>query len=313
MKRRLKREAVFVPPKVRSLKVAIMSMDLVMQMTITGITLGLMYALIAIGLTLIFGIMRIIQYAHGEMYMLGAYVLYYWYSVLGWPYWLGIIASAAVIFVFGVVIQILLFRPLHGKNMLYSLAVSMGLIFIISSEGLLVFGTVVRGIPSVIKGGVHIMGAFLTYERLFVSAFAAVILLALWVFLQKTKLGMAMRAVSEDPDTSSLQGINTFRIHYLSFGMGSALAALAGCLMGTMMSIIPTMGFMATMKAFMIVIMGGLGSIPGALLGGFLIGFIDSFLTTLISADIAYIMGFLAIFTILVFKPSGLFGQAWEE
>jgi branched-chain amino acid transport system permease protein len=292
---------------------AIMSIDLVMQMTITGITLGLMYGLIAIGLTLIFGIMRIIQYAHGELYMLGAYVLYYWYSVLGWPYWLGIIASTVVIFVLGVIIQVLLFRPLHGKNILYSLAVSMGLIFVISSGGLLSFGTVVRGIPSVVTGGIHIMGAFLPYERLVISAFAGLVLLILWAFLQKTKLGMAMRAVSEDPDTSSLQGINTFRIHYIAFGIGSALAALAGCLMGTMMSIVPTMGFIATMKAFMIVIMGGLGSIPGALLGGFLIGFIDSFLTTLISADVAYIMGFLAIFTILVFKPSGLFGQAWEE
>lgn len=122
-----------------------------------------------------------------------------------------------------------------------------------------------------------------------------------------------MRAVSEDPDASSLQGINTFRIHYLAFGLGSALAALAGCLMGTILSIIPSMGFMATMKAFMIVIMGGLGSIPGALLGGFLIGFIDSYVTTLVSADIAYIMGFVAIFVILVFKPSGFFGQEWED
>jgi len=290
-----------------------MSIDLITQMTITGITLGLMYALIAIGLTLIFGIMRVVQYSHGELYMLGAYVLYYWSGVWGLPYWLGLIVSAVVIFCFGVLIQILLFRPLHGKNILYSLAVSMGLIFIISSGGLLSFGTVVRGIPSVITGGTMVFGAFLTYERLVISILAALILLALWLFLQKTKMGMAMRAVSEDPDASSLQGINTFRVHYIAFGLGSALAALAGCLMGTILSIIPSMGFMATMKAFMIVIMGGLGSIPGALLGGFLIGFIDSFVTTLVSADIAYIMGFVAIFVILVFKPSGFFGQEWED
>jgi len=282
------------------------------QMTLTGVNLGLMYALIAIGLTLIFGIMRIIQYAHGEFYMLGAYVLYYWSAVLEWPYWLGILASAVTIFIVGAIVQLILFRPLHGKNILYSLAVSMGLVFIISSGGLLTFGTVVKGIPSVVKGGVMVMGAFVAYERLVISLFSAVLILALWFFLQRTSMGMAMRAVSEDPEVSSLQGINTRRIHWIAFGLGSALAAVAGSLMGTLLSIVPTMGFLATVKAFMIVILGGLGSVPGALIGGLIIGFIDSFVTTLISADVAYIIGFITIFVILVFKPSGLFGQEWE-
>ncbi len=152
-------------------KEALMSLDTFTQMTLTGVNLGLMYALIAIGLTLIFGIMRIIQYAHGELFMLGAYVLYYWFAVMKWPYWLGIIASAVIIFILGVGLQVLLFRPLHGKNILYSLAVSMGLIFIISSGGLIGFGTVVRGIPSIIKGGVFIFGAFFTYERMVISIF----------------------------------------------------------------------------------------------------------------------------------------------
>ncbi|MCF8070175.1 MAG: branched-chain amino acid ABC transporter permease [Desulfobacterales bacterium] len=288
-------------------------MDLYIQMAVTAITLGLMYALIAIGMTLIFGIMRIVQYAHGELYMLGGYCLYYWFSVFGLPYWIGIAVSALIIFCVGVALQYFLFRPLHGKNMLYSLAVSMGLVLIISSGGLLAFGTVVRGIPSVVNGGVFIGGAFLTYERLVIAVIACIILLLLWFFLQKTRMGIAMRAVSEDPDTSLLQGINTQRIHFFAFGLGSALAAIAGCLMGTMTSLIPTMGFIATVKAFMIVIMGGLGSIPGALLGGFIIGFIDSFVTTLLSADIAYILGFLAIFGVLVFKPLGLFGQEWKD
>lgn len=289
-----------------------MSLDTFTQMTLTGINLGLMYALIAIGLTLIFGIMRIIQYAHGELFMLGAYVLYYWSAVLGLPYWLGVLASAVVIFILGAALQLLLFRPLHGKNILYPLAVSMGLIFIISSGGLLAFGTVVKGIPSIVTGGVFILGAFFTYERMVISAVSAGLIVCLWYFLQRTTTGMAMRAVAEDPDVSSLQGINTRRIHWIAFGLGSALAAVAGCMMGTLLSIVPTMGFLATMKAFMIVIMGGLGSVPGALIGGLILGFNDSFLTTLISADVAYIVGFLLIFVILVFKPAGLFGQQWE-
>ncbi|MGI9303524.1 MAG: branched-chain amino acid ABC transporter permease [Gammaproteobacteria bacterium] len=289
-----------------------MTLDEFTQMTLTGINLGLMYALIAIGLTLIFGIMRIIQYAHGEFYMLGAYVLYYWSAVMKWPYWLGIVASAVVIFIVGALLQLLLFRPLHGKNILYSLAVSMGLIFIISSGGLLTFGTVVKGIPSVVTGGVTVFGAFYTYERMVISIFSAVLILGLWFFLQRTTTGMAMRAVSQDPEVSSLQGINTQRIHWIAFGLGSAMAAVAGCLMGTLLSIVPTMGFIATVKAFMIVILGGLGSVPGALIGGLIIGFIDSFLTTLISADVAYIIGFVTIFVILVFKPAGLFGQEWD-
>jgi branched-chain amino acid transport system permease protein len=289
-----------------------MALDEITQMTLTGINLGLMYALIAIGLTLIFGIMRIIQYAHGEFYMLGGYVLYYWTAVWELPYWLGIIVSAAVIFAFGAVIQLLLFRPLHGKNILYSLAVSMGLIFIISSTGLLTFGSVVKGIPSVFHGGVMVFGAFYTYERMVISIISACLILGLWFFLQRTTTGMAMRAVSEDPEVSSLQGINTRRIHWIAFGMGSAMAAIAGCLMGTLLSIVPTMGFIATVKAFMIVILGGLGSVPGALVGGLLIGFIDSFVTTLVSADVAYIIGFITIFVVLAFKPTGLFGQEWD-
>jgi branched-chain amino acid transport system permease protein len=244
--------------------------------------------------------------------MLCAYELYYWTAVWGLPYWLGIIVSAVVIFAFGAVIQMVLFRPLHGKNILYSLAVSMGLIFIISSGGLLTFGTVVKGIPSVVTGGVMVFGAFYSYERMVISIISACLILGLWFFLQRTTTGMAMRAVSEDPEVSSLQGINTRRIHWIAFGMGSAMAAIAGALMGTLLSIVPTMGFIATVKAFMIVILGGLGSVPGALLGGLLIGFIDSFVTTLVSADVAYIIGFITIFVVLAFKPTGLFGQEWD-
>lgn len=289
-----------------------MAAQLFAQMAITGITLGLIYGLIAIGLTLIFGVMRIIQYAHGEIYMLGAYFLYYWFDVFHLPYWLGLILSAVVIFFFGVGLQLLLFRPLHGKEMLYSLAVSLALIFIISSAGLIAFGAVVRGISSFVSGQIRIAGAELTYERLIIALISLALILGLWFLLQKTKIGIAMRAVAEDPETSSLQGINNRRVHYIAFGLGSSLAAIAGCLMGTLMFIVPTMGFTATIKAFMIVIMGGLGSVLGALIGGFIIGFIDSFLTTLASSELAYIMGFVTIFIILVFKPSGLFGQEWE-
>ena len=282
------------------------------QMAITGITLGLIYGLIAIGLTLIFGVMRVIQYAHGEIYMLGAYALYYLFAVYRLPYWAALILSAVIIFFVGVGLQLLLFRPLHGKPMLYSLAVSLALIFIISSGGLIAFGAVVKGIPSVISGQIKIFGAELTYERLVIAGISLALIVGLWFLLQRTKIGIAMRAVAEDPETSSLQGINNRRIHYIAFGLGSALAAVAGGLMGTLMFIVPTMGFMATVKAFMIVIMGGLGSVVGALVGGFIIGFIDSFLTTLASSELAYIMGFVVILVLLVFKPSGLFGQEWE-
>lgn len=288
-----------------------MTFDLFVQMAVTGITLGLIYGLVAIGLTLIFGIMRVVQYAHGELFMLGAYFLYYWFSVWGLPYWLGLVMSAVVIFLFGMGLQVVLFRPLVGRGLLPALALSLALIFIISSGGLQFFGSVARGIPSVVTGGTDIFGAWLTYERVVVSILAALVLWGLFTFLQKARIGIAMRAVAEDPDTSSLQGINTGRIHYIAFGFGSALAAVAGSLLGTLMSIVPTMGFAMTVKAFMIVIMGGLGSVPGALLGGFIIGLIDSFVGTLLASEVAHIIGFLTIFVILVFKPSGLFAREW--
>lgn len=288
-----------------------MSFDEIPQMLVTGLSLGLMYALIAIGLTLIFGVMRIVQYGHGEMYMLGAFFLYYWTAKLGLPYWLGVAASAGVIFVLGAILQQTLFQAVHGKNILYSLAIGMGLIFIFSSGGQIIFGTTVKGIPKFATGGVLVMGGFLSYERIVISIVSACLVVGLWLFLQKTRTGMAIRAVSEDPETSALQGIKTRQIHWVAFGVGSALAAVAGCMMGTLLSIVPTMGFVATIKAFMIVIMGGLGSIPGALVGGIILGMIDSVVTTVISADIAIIMSFVVIFLILVFRPSGLFGQQW--
>ena len=196
--------------------------------------------------------------------------------------------------------------------MLYSLAVSLALIFIISSAGIIAFGAVIRGISSFVTGQIRIAGAEWTFERMVIAGISLVLIIALWFLLQRTKIGLAMRAVAEDPETSSLQGINNRRIHWVAMGLGSALSAMAGCLMGTLMFIVPSMGFLATIKAFMIVIMGGLGSVPGALVGGFVIGFIDSFLTTLATSELAYIIGFVTIFVILVFKPSGLFGQAWE-
>jgi len=286
--------------------------DAIGQMIINGFSLSAIYILIAVGLTVIFGIMRIIQYAHGEMYMLGAYFLFYWAGIFGLPYWAGLVLSVVVIFLFGVAVQLTLLRPLLGKGFLPPLALTLGLIFIISNSGLVVFGTVQRGIPAVITGQIGILGGFLSTERLAITVLAILILLGLFFFMQKTKTGVAMRAVSEDPDASSLQGIDNRRIHYIAFGIGSALAGLAGCMIGTLMSILPSMGFIATVKAFMIVIMGGLGSIIGCLVGGLILGFIDSFFTTLLGSDIAYIVAFGAIFVILVFKPLGLFGREWE-
>ncbi len=283
-----------------------------LQMGLTGINLGLMYALIAIGLTLIFGVMRIIQYAHGEMFMLGAFVLYYWHAELGLPYWAGVAVSAVLIFAVGALLQVLLFKPLHGKNILYSLAVSLGLVLIISGSGQLIFGTTTKGIPSAVSGGVLIGGAYLSYERMVISAVSIALIVALWLFLRRSVTGLAIRAVAEDPETAALQGIQTGRIHWIAFGLGSSMAAIAGCMMGTLLSIVPTMGFLATIKAFMIVIMGGLGSVIGALVGGMILGMIDSVVTTTISGDIALILSFVVIFLILVFRPSGLFGQNWE-
>jgi len=287
-------------------------MSELVQMGLNGISLGLMYALIAIGLTLIFGVMRIIQYAHGEMYMLGAFVLYYWNAELGMPYWLGVAVAAAVVFCVGAVLQVTLFRPLHGKDMLYSLAVSLGIVLISSGGGLILFGTTTKGIPSAVTGGMLLGGVFFSYERLVISAVSIGLILALWLFLRRSVTGLALRAVAEDPETAALQGIRTGRIHWIAFGLGSALAAVAGCMMGTLLSIVPTMGFLATIKAFMVVIMGGLGSVLGALIGGLILGMIDSVVTTTIAADIALIMSFVVIFLILVFRPAGLFGQQWE-
>ncbi len=286
--------------------------ELGIQMFINGASLGLIYALMAIGLSLIFGILRVVQYAHGELYMLGAYGLYYLCTRAELPYWIALPLSCGIIFAIGMGMQFVLLRPLRDRPILDYLAMTLALIFIISSAGLRFFGTVEKGIPGVVTGKVEILGGVLSYERMTICAIAGLALWGLHFFLHRFKMGRAMRAVAEDPETSSLQGINTQRVHMLGFGLGSALAAVAGCLVGTLTSIVPTMGFDATVKAFMIVIVGGLGSIPGAIVGAFIIGMIDSFVGTLFSSELGYIVGFITVFIILVFKPLGLFGLAWE-
>lgn len=287
-------------------------MNDLLQMFLTGINLGLMYALIAIGLTLIFGVMRVIQYAHGEMYMLGAFALYYWHGVFGLPYWVGVGVSAVLIFALGALLEVTLFRPLKGRDMLYSLAVSLGLVLVFSAGGLIVFGTTTKGIPSAVSGGLLLGGVFISYERIVISLVSLALIIALWAFLRRSVIGLAIRAVAEDPETAALQGIKTGRIDWIAFGLGSSMAAIAGCLMGTLLSIVPTMGFIATIKAFMIVIMGGLGSVIGALVGGLILGLIDSVVTQTIAGDVAIMLSFAVIFVVLVFRPSGLFGQDWE-
>ena len=286
-----------------------MTSALLVQSTIIGVSIGSIYILMALGLTLMFGMMHIINFAHGAVYMLGAFVIYYVFFQGGVPYFAAFVLAMLLLGAFGYLVERTIYRPIKG-GIEPTLVALLALTTFLQAAGYPVFGQLDKHVPPVFAGTRNVLGVMVSVERLMIIPIAGALVVALYLFINKTRLGGAMRAIEQDKEAAALQGVNVDMINGLAFGVGFALAAAAGALMAPIFKLDPMMGEQPLLKAFIIIILGGLGSIPGAILGGLMLGLIDSIVATALGAEPAFLLSFVFIILVLLFKPTGLFGHA---
>jgi len=276
---------------------------------VNGIVLGLVLVLFSLGLSLVFGVMRILNFAHGELFMLGGFGLWTLTAEHDVNYFLAFVLTMAAVAFIGIVIERFIFKPFRG-NLLSALIVSAGLILILQTSTFLHFGITDKAIPTAagFGGVISIFGVILSRERVFIIFIAALLVLLVHLFLQRTKPGKAMRAIAQEPGGAALLGIKVDSTSSLAMGIGGALAAAAGCLVGTMFYVNSFVGEPYLMRGLAAIILGGLGSIPGTMLGGFIIGMMESFGRMYIGADISFSLIFLILFVVLLVRPTGFFG-----
>ena len=289
-------------------------MDFIEQI-INGLSTGSMYALVAVGYTMVYGIAKMINFAHGEIIMVGAYITYACMSVFGLPMILAVILSIIGCALLGIVTERVAYRPLRGSVSLAVLITAIGVSYLLQNLFLIIFGSASLTFPKIIPSGTIHLGAismsYVTIATLVITAISTALLL---FFINKTKLGKAMRAVSEDGKAAQLMGINVDTTIALTFAIGSALAAIAGVIYGTKFSLInPYIGAMLGIKAFIAAVLGGIGSIQGAMIGGLIIGIAESFTITYISSAFSDAVVFGILIFILLIKPAGLFGSNVRE
>jgi branched-chain amino acid transport system permease protein len=284
-------------------------MELFLQQAFNGIMLGSTYAIVALGLTLVFGILQVPNFAHGHMYMLGAYVSFFLMTVLGFAYWPALAASALLLALAGCILERLVYRPLKNAPHLNSFIAALGALMIIENGVVLIWGPQAHRIPNPNPGFFEFMGVTMTPQRVLVIVAALVLIGLLQLFIKKTKLGSTIEAVAQNSEGARLVGIDVHRVSSMTFAIATGLAAVAACLVAPIFMISPGMGVMVGMKSFVIVILGGLGSIPGAILGGYLLGMIEAVGGGYLSAAYKDVYGFGALVLILAFRPTGLFGK----
>jgi branched-chain amino acid transport system permease protein len=282
--------------------------DQFLQHVSNGVMLGGTYALLGIGLTLIFGIMRLVNFTHGELYTFGAYMMYAFVMLLEANFFLALILAVTLGIALGLVLELLLLRKLRGADIDTTMLVTIGAWIVLQNTEQLIWGGVAKSVATPFPKEPLIIGSVsISYGRLFVLA--AALLLVTWgyVLIAYSKLGKAMRATFQDRETAALMGIDVNLIYSATFAFGSGLAAAAGALLGPIFVVQPSMGDLAASKAFAIVILGGLGSFSGAMIGGFVLSFAEEFGAAYLSSGYRDAMGFLLIIVILLFKPAGLF------
>ena len=275
-----------------------------------GLVLGGTYALLGIGLTLIFGLMNVVNFAHGEFYTLGAYAGFAALGILGLPFVAAIPVAILVGIVLGALCERVLLRPLRGESIDSVMLVMIGLWIAMQNAELLAWGGVAKSIPHPFPTAPIVVGHLgIAPLRLFVFVMAIALIVAAHLVIHRTKLGRAMRATFQDADTAALMGVRIGRIHTATFALGSGLAAAAGALLGPVFLVYPSMGDLASLKAFSVVILGGLGNVAGATFGGLLLGIAEELGAGYISSGYRDAVGFVIIILVLLFRPSGLFAR----
>jgi branched-chain amino acid transport system permease protein len=279
-----------------------------LEILIYGAVTSAIYALLAVGFTLIFGVARILNLAHGSFYALGAYGTYVLTSIAGLPLWTAALLSIAFVALFGVVVEKVLIRPLRHSQ-LGVLMISLAVALVVEQTLFLVFGSEYRNVPSFVDTKVNLGGVDVAGQRLLTLAVAALAIGALYLFIQFTRLGSAILAISQDPEAAKYMGIPSDKIFSLVMAISAALAALAGVMAGPFLSVQPSMHLLPIVKAFAIVVVGGLGSIAGSIAAAFLLGYAETCVAYLISSSWTEIVSVLATLLMLVFRPAGIFGK----
>jgi branched-chain amino acid transport system permease protein len=285
--------------------------DALPQHLVNGLVLGGTYALLGIGLTLIFGLMNVVNFAHGEFYTLGAYATFAALALSGLPFLAALAVAIAAGVLLGALTERVLLRPLRGESIDSIMLVMIGLWIAMQNTELLVWGGVAKSIPHPFPTAPLVLGPLgIAPLRLFVLAAALALILGAHLIIQRTRLGRAMRATFQDADTAALMGVRIARIHTATFAIGSGLAAAAGALLGPIFLAYPSMGDLASLKAFCVVILGGLGNVAGATLGGLVLGVAEELGAGYVSSGYRDAVGFVIIILVLLLRPSGLFARA---
>jgi len=281
---------------------------LLTQATINGLIVGLLYLLMAVGFTLVFGVMRMVNFAHGEFYMLGAFSAYFLTTGLKLPFLASVALSFAGAIVIGGLLEWLILQPFR-RDELNGMIVTIGMGMILQNLALILFGPDPLSMPAVAEGTLQLGDVVIPNSRVYVVGFAALVLVLLYLFLRYSRPGRALRAVVEDFEIASIQGIRAKIYYPLGFGLGVGLAAVAGALMAPLFSVSPFVGSTPLLKAFIVVVLGGLGSIPGAAFAGLVLGLIESYASLFFSSSTADMVIFAVVMVMLVLRPKGLIGK----
>lgn len=285
-------------------------LELLLQTSVNAIYAASYMALIAVGFVLIFGVMGVINFAHGELYMSGAYAVVYVYAENQLPFFLAVAAGLVFVGLLGLLMEWALFRPLRD-NPLGGLIASIGFLLILQTLAVLGFGVRMEHIPPPTREMLNVFGiegVVLSVQRLYVIVATVLLLGALWVFLRRSKFGVALRACAQDAEAAALQGISMNQAARIAMFIGAALAGIAGALTAPLVRTYPFMGHSVIVTAFIIIIVGGIGSLEGAVVAAVLYAMVHTFVTTFIDGVIADIVGLLLMLLVLVIRPTGLFG-----
>jgi branched-chain amino acid transport system permease protein len=277
------------------------------QVIISGLLAGALYSMVALGLALIFGVMRVINIAHGTMLMLGAYTTFWWFRLLGINPYLSLLVSMPLMFLLGLLLQRVLVRRVVEAPELSSLLLTFGISIALVNTAQLAFTSDLRSVEFLT--GAFLVGPFaLSKSRLVACGFAVAITLAAFCFLRWTRLGKAIRATSQSVEVARVCGIDVQRIHLYAFGLASALAAAGGSLVALMVAIQPEMGQGYTVKSFLVIVLGGAGNYPGALLGGLLLGVVEQLASLFLTAQVSEAVAYVLLVLVLLLRPAGLLG-----
>ncbi len=274
-----------------------------------GLVIGAIYALAALGVSLVVGIMNVINFAHGELYILAGYFSYLFANAFGMNFALAMTLAVALVFLFGLLIEYTLIRPTYGNDM-YSLILTFILSIVLQNAYLLIFGPYPNKPPNWVGGSTLILGSFYYgNQRLAALIAGSAVITLVFLVIKKTWFGRIIRATSQDREMAELNGVNTKRLNMLSFGLGCALAAAAGVILAPIFPVTPTAGVPVALTAFVVVVLGGMGSLWGCVIGGLIIGLVENFGAAYISTAYKQVFSFIILILVLLSRPSGLFGR----